>query len=85
MTCCDARPTVAQFHCAKCCNTFGTLALFDQHQVVSYTAIVAKLRCRDPRKLRGVIRAENDVWYTGEDYESVQKRVSAMKEARHGK
>lgn len=84
MTCCDYKPTAYQFHCVNCCETFGTLALFDQHQVVRYSPPVG-LRCRDPAKLRGVIRDEHGVWRTGEDFESIQRRISAMKEAREAR
>lgn len=81
MTCCDYKPTANQYHCVKCCNTFGTYELFDFHQVVRYSPPVG-LRCRDPRTFRGVIRDEHGVWRTGEDFEAIQRRVSAMRKGR---
>jgi hypothetical protein len=84
VTCCDARPTPGQYHCTKCCNTFGTLALFDQHQAVRYGP-PSHLACRRPDRLRGVLRDEHGVWRTAEDAEAITARVRAMREARRDK
>lgn len=81
MTCCEYKPTQGQYHCANCCQTFGTLALFDQHQVVRYSP-PARLVCRSPEKLRGVIRDEHGVWRTAENAEAIARRLSAMEEGR---
>lgn len=84
MTCCNTDISPGQYHCARCCVTWGTEALFNQHQVVKYEP-VASLRCRKPTALRGVIADQHGVWRTAEDHEAIQRRVSAMKAGRDGR
>ena len=81
MTCCEYKPTPGQFHCAGCCQTFGTVALFDQHQVVRYSP-PARLVCRRADRMRGVLRDEHGVWRTAESAEAITARVGAMRKAR---
>jgi hypothetical protein len=54
---------MANFECAKCSNTFGSLTDFDRHQIADYSAPREQIiTCRQPADL-GLIN-DNGVWRT---------------------
>lgn len=80
MTCCDTEVKPSQFHCAACCQTFGSLALFDHHQYVKYSPPV-RLACKNPVNMRGVVN-DNGVWRTQEKAAAIRERMDKMRKGR---
>ena len=80
MTCCDTQLTTGQYHCSACCNTFGSLSLFDHHQDVNYGP-PARLVCRNPLRMRGLV-LHSGVWRTRTERDALVVKLEKMAQGR---
>jgi hypothetical protein len=66
----------SDYQCGRCARTFGSLALFDRHQQVSYKS-VSPVSCMEPEAL-GMVLDTRSVWQTPEGLRVRTQRAARM-------